>query len=564
MQRILRSRLARAGTVASLALLGGGPVALAQSPPTTLYVAPTGSDAGDGSAAAPLATLGAALKRAGGGERISLAAGSYPSARDERVRASEVVVEGAGAQSTRIAGLEIYGGQRLRFRDVGFTGGVAIQGHNIRHAAQPAIDVLIERADFSSAGACVKIREGSRNVAVVDSHLHDCASGIVGPGNLYRSSGILLRGNTIERMTSDGMQFGAWDDVRIEDNLIQHVVDPNNAIHNDGIQLTGNSSRVSIVGNRIFHARNQLLLVQDAIGPIDDVTLTNNLMAGTYGVGVQSQGATNARFVNNTIWNAKDGGLWLRRGYTRGGTEVVPTDSVVVNNVARTFETREGAAAATAAGNVMPCPSAYSGVVVPAGTTCVDDLRFVGEVPASDPMNPSLDRDAYRVRSDSPARLAGTTAWLPAVDLAGVARDVAVPGALHLSELVVAPRNPLIVGSGRTSNRTDFQIEVNGPASGASGSATVENRYEGTRHAGEVTCVRMAGNRATFGIRDTAGSQPIFREYYVEDLGTGSARFAAITPTATTAPPADCRTAPRRPGSGQLIASGQITVTATG
>lgn len=563
MQRITARRLAWLGLLGGLLPVGIPEVARAADPPpaVVLHVAPTGSDAANGSAGAPLATLGAALARTSGGERIVLAAGTYPSARDDRVRMDEVVVEGAGAQATRIAGLEIYGGQRVRFRDIGFTGPVSIQGHNIRHAAQPASAITLERSDFTYAGSCIRIREGARNIAVLDSRIHDCASGIVGPGNLYRSSGILIRGNTIERMNTDGIQFGAWDDVRIEDNLIQHIVDANSVIHNDGIQLTGNSTGVAITANRILRSRSQLLLIQDAVGPLNDIAVTNNLMAGTFGVGLQSQGATRARFVNNTIWNAKDGGLWLRRGYPRDGTEVVPTDTLLVNTVARTIAVMEGAATATAAGNVVECPT-YVGPVLAPGTACVTTMGFVGAVPATDPVNPSLERDDYRLRSDSPARPLGSAISLPPVDLAGVVRDGPVPGALHRSE--VEPVPVLIAGVGRTSNRTDFTIDVRGPLVRPTGTATIENVYERTRAAGDVSCVRIAGNRATFGIRDTAGAEPVFREYYVEDLGAGGARFAALTTTASTPPPTDCRFALRRPGSGQLIASGRITVAAPG
>jgi hypothetical protein len=390
---------------------------------TTIYAAPAGSDTAAGTSTAPLKTLGAALSRATGGQTVQLAAGSYALARDDKVRTAPVTVVGAGVGTTKIAGLAIAGGQQLTFRGMTFTATVSLAGHSVKHAAQPASKVSFDADEFTAPGAaCMSIREGSRTIGVTGSSLHDCSAGVVGSGTPYVSQGITIERNTIQRITSDAIQFAAWDQVRIANNTIKDIVDPAGVIHNDAIQLTGNSRNVVIANNRITNSRSQLIFIQDATGPIDGVQVVNNLLSGAGAVAVQSLGATHASFVNNTIWHAKDGGLWLRRGTTRNGTYVVPQDTLMSNNVARTIRLMEGATTNAAAGNVVLCPTKYSGssMIVPPGAGCVADHQFVNEA-AGD----------LRLSATSPTRGLGSTLALPATDLTGAARAGAVPGAFN-------------------------------------------------------------------------------------------------------------------------------------
>ncbi len=387
----------------------------------TLYVSPGGDDTASATAAAPLKTLGAALKKAHPGDRVQLAAGAYPSTRDEIARSDGVItVVGSGPDETQVQGLEIWGGQRLTFIGIRFTAPVQVQGHVARHAAQPATAIEFDNDEFVNTGTCLMIREGARDITVTDSRFRTCYAGIVGPGNPYPSIGIRIERDTIEQSRSDGIQFGNWSQVHIRDNLIADVKDPKGVIHNDGIQLTGNSTDVEISGNRIMRSNTQLVFIQDALGPIDGVRVVNNLLVGSAGVAVQSQGATNAEFVNNTIWGAKDGGIWLRKGYDRGEPVVVPTDTVLSNNIAPTIRYMEGAAPRAADGNVVSCPGAYSGITVPAGARCVNDPRFAN----------AADGD-YRLLDESPARALGSDLKLPETDLEGEPRSAPVPGAYN-------------------------------------------------------------------------------------------------------------------------------------
>ena len=402
--------------VAASSLAVGAAPAAAQ---TTIYVAPSGSDSAAGTASAPVRTLTAALGRAGGGERVHLAAGSYGYGHDERARAVDVDVVGAGIGATKVNGLEIFGGQHLRFSAMTFTGAVRLQGHPVKHAAQPASAVIVTASELTNpTNLCLSIREGAREIAITANRIHDCTSGIVGQGNPYVSRGITIERNTVERITADAIQFGAWSDVRIARNTIRDIADPAGVIHNDGIQLTGNSTGVEISRNRISNARSQLVFIQDAIGPIDDVEVTANLLLKAGAVALQSQGATHAVIRSNTIWGGKDGGLWLTKGYVRNGVSVVPTDTVAMNNLTTTMRVMDGAAVPGAAGNVVLCPGKYSGQTVPAGAGCV-----------ADPLFADVAAGRYWLSSTSRTRALGTPAWLPAGDINGDPFSAPVPGA---------------------------------------------------------------------------------------------------------------------------------------
>jgi hypothetical protein len=130
---------------------------------------------------------------------------------------------------------------------------------------------------------------------------------------------------------------------------------------------------VVIADNELARSGNgQLLLVQDAVGPIDDVLVQNNLIHEASGYAVQTQGATNARFIGNTIWRSFYGGLLVRAGQRTlpDGTHTVPTDTVVRDNVLSGLGTAGGAVMGENTRNALPCPTATD-------VACAADSTFV-------------------------------------------------------------------------------------------------------------------------------------------------------------------------------------------
>ncbi len=402
--------------------------AVAGQPAPTLHVAATGSDTASGDADHPLASLGKALARATGGERIVVAPGSYPAATDYRARSTRVEVVGPGGGRARVAGLAITGGQQLDVSGLTFTAGVSMRSMwTPATGTQDAAHIDLHDDEFTSPGStCISAKDGSSDIAVRASVVHDCLVGFGAGagGTIAQSSGLTIDGNRFSALTGDGIQFGQWNDVAITGNTIDGIRDPAAVYHNDGIQLTGNSERVLIAGNRILNSRTQLIFIQDAVGPIDDVLVENNLVLNAGAVAVQSLGATHVRFANDTIWGGKDGGLWLGAGSARTGHAASSaTDTVVANTVTQDLVRRDGAATGSAAGNVVPCRTGQAPGTDPAtGTSCVADMAFVNAA-AGD----------FHLRPDAAARTLGAVVT-PAVDsdLDGLRRPTApVPGAFR-------------------------------------------------------------------------------------------------------------------------------------
>jgi hypothetical protein len=426
LRRRARRGAARVRTLRlKLRLATTAPRSAAPTPARKLYVAAGGRDSGTGAAGDPLATLTEALRRASGGEVIEVGPGSYPRATDTRERTRTVAVVGPGVGAATVRGMTIEGGQELDVRGLSFTDIVSVRWHTTRKLAQPARNLVFRSSDFTAPAGqgCLTARNAVRNFTVARSHIHDCTTGFgAGAGaTMPRSSGLTFIDNTFERFTTDALQFGSWDDVRIAGNVIRDITDPcptaTNCIHNDGIQLTGYDRAVVISRNRISNARTQLIFIQDAVGPIDDVTVENNLVHGAGAVAIQSQGATNARFLHNTVWGGKDGGLWLTQGFKRDGTSVVPTDSVVANNVLSTYRRLGGARTRTSAGNAIACLSGQRPAANPSeGWTCFTDMLFAAD---------------YRLLPDSPVRAAGSTKATVPVDIDGTPRTAPVPGAFR-------------------------------------------------------------------------------------------------------------------------------------
>ena len=405
-------RFARALT--SLALLCAGALA---GPPTAaaahreveqIHVAPGGRDRGPGTRSDPLATLTEALRRAGGGERIRVAPGRYPQAWDDRARRRTVTVTGPRDRSAVVAGLVIRGGQALDVSGLRFAAPVSVRHQETGSVGRRARDIRFHHDDFSAPGKamCVEARSGVVGFSITDSHVHDCGTGFsaAAGGAVPQSRGLTISRNRFERFSVDAIQLGQWDDVEITRNVVREMRDPKRIAHNDGIQLTGNVRRITIASNRMSGSNGQLILIQDAVGPIDRVTVENNLVFGAAAVAIQSQGATRARFVHNTVWRGKDGGLWLTEGYDRGrSAPVVPVDTVVANNILSGFRRLGGAATAVDAGNVV-----------------AGDVGFL-----------DVGADDYRLRATAPARGRGARIAGARRDIDGMPRSHTVPGAFR-------------------------------------------------------------------------------------------------------------------------------------
>ena len=142
-------------------LLGCAGTEVAEAAGRTVYVSPKGNDANPGTSDRPFRAINAALAVAQPSDRISVAAGSYPKVTDDRARTGTVELAGAGPATTKVAGMDIAGGQGLEIHGFGFTTTVKITEHLERYSAQPAANVTLRNSDVTtpeSASTCAAAR----------------------------------------------------------------------------------------------------------------------------------------------------------------------------------------------------------------------------------------------------------------------------------------------------------------------------------------------------------------------------------------------------------------------
>lgn len=384
-------------TVAVLLLALSGPAAEvgaaapAEKPSKAIYVSPTGDDHGPGTFRKPWRSLQKAIARAPGGAAMLVLPGRYPAVSITRAFSRTLNVYGVTIDGARprVAGVEIWGGRRIAVRGLRITGTSQVTAHPTRKLRQPARDILFAGNEFSvPRHLCLRIRSKSTRVRVIRNHIHRCTTGIGGPNTPHQPSRhIVIARNLIDHLSADGIQFGWWNDVLIRDNVIEDVRDPRHHIHNDAIQFTGPSARVTIARNLLRNS-SQLLFVQPAFGAIGGVTVQDNLMYNARAYAVQLQGSLGVRFVHNIVWSSHYGGLLLRQGTTPTGV-VVPTDTVIEDNVLSGFATTGGATAASFRGNVLGAPSRIPGVGNLVRTPRFDDLA-AGDLQLVNPPIPGV------------------------------------------------------------------------------------------------------------------------------------------------------------------------------
>jgi hypothetical protein len=330
---------------------------LSANPSGVVYVSPSGDDAAEGTAEAPMRDIGKAINKLTAGGKVIVAAGQYGPIRDKAIHQT-ILIEGQGSGADRpVIGraadgyaIVLSGSQNLTFKNIRFDGRLIIGNHPVYKATQPSKNIVLSEVEVFDAGNAFKcgvvIRE-SQDIWIDKSHIHGCTTGIGGPGNSKQSSNIKITDNLIENLKTDGIQFGNWDNVLIQRNTIYFMMDrsakclaaanPRNCDHNDGVQFTGGSKNVKILDNLIAHSIfGQLMLIQPAVGPIEDVVVSNNLIYGSGAYAIQ----TNAKklvFINNTVWQSRYGGLLIREfkalGRYNKEAPYYPSDGIIANNI---------------------------------------------------------------------------------------------------------------------------------------------------------------------------------------------------------------------------------------
>lgn len=375
-----------------------------------IHVSTTGDVNATGSIEDPVGNLTDALAAAQPGQTILLEGGEYPRFDDTTQRDAAVTIRGVGKTRPTIAGASIRGGSGLHFDHVAFTGEVTVGKFS------GASDLEFVDSDFTGRGVlnCLVLRDGVVGVKVLYNRFHECLDGLAGPGPGPQSRDIEVRGNLFEDSTGDGVKFVNWSNVKIERNLIRRMYDPENVLHNDGIQVIGGAQRIRIVANEIHGSTHQLILVQDSVGgPSSDVSIENNLLYDSGSYAMMGLGVKKMRVVHNTAWGNEAGGLALLKGPF---SKVVATDTVVANNIIDFFYEDGGAGAAVEERNVFR--DSREGTT---GQILTEQPGFISQAKARFGLNgqsPARDKASrrYTTREDLAGRPRGSRANIGALE----------------------------------------------------------------------------------------------------------------------------------------------------
>lgn len=294
----------------------------------TIYVSPTGSDTGKGTTDDPVRTVTRGCEL---GSDVAVAPGEYPATTVTQRRDEGTRVYAYGAV---IAGLRVKGAAHLRWHGGRFQGGndgIVVEAR--QSLSDTATDLYFESFDCignGTSGSGIKVQNGTSGARFRDFTCTDLWTGVSGPGRVsaeWGSSQLLFERFTIERMISDGFQFGDWHNVTIRDGVFRDIQDvranvpDGSRAHNDCIQLTGRCSSVAIY-RVLATTASSFVLSQPAIGPINDLEVSQCEAVNQFSVSIQSQNTTGAIF-RDLVLNGQNGGLWLRGYQGKAATDTI-------------------------------------------------------------------------------------------------------------------------------------------------------------------------------------------------------------------------------------------------
>ncbi len=202
---------------------------------------------------ANLAELGRALD--GGAQEILLANGAYGDLSIEgRTFDPPVIIRSEVGREARFTSIAILATQGIRIESVHVdnplngtrTGALVLVSDGSRDVVFRDSRVNARVDDIFSGFVALQSDKGAQDVTFADNMLHDVRRG----GLFINTTGLVVRGNTVDRISEDSFKFIAVHDVLIENNTGARLVYPDPGAHLDFIQFQGaDSSRITIRGN---------------------------------------------------------------------------------------------------------------------------------------------------------------------------------------------------------------------------------------------------------------------------------------------------------------------------
>ncbi len=401
--------------------------------PTEYYVATTGSNSNDGSAASPWLTLQYAVGAVGSNSVINVAAGSYAGFTDTNSGNRTVTTSAAVTVTSPI----LLQGQDLTLENLtiqGTGGDAAVEigdgGSSNGVHSDMGSGTTLSNCDISCPGLPaspaetdigVLLQGAAENITIDGCHIHECWDGIKGEYHgyaTYTADGITITNNELDDHQGSAIVFFGWKNVLISGNDCHDIRDTETGLdHNDFVQFTGHAQNVTIEKNTCTDIWNgQMTFIEPIHAPIDNVLIENNLywdLTTTTNTVIHNKGATNVRIRYNTIWTPSwGGGVWLRSGVA---PFLPATDTEVYGNIISEYDEDAGAEAAVRDYNCIADLPSFNGVADAAND--VPHGSYPGFVNAAG--------GTFTLQGTSLCKGAGDPGDAPTTDITGATRGAA-------------------------------------------------------------------------------------------------------------------------------------------
>jgi parallel beta-helix repeat protein len=281
--------------------------------------------------------LWAAVKAAQPGDTILMAPGNYTTVNLGGMNPSSTVTITSLDPSHQavITGINVSASSNLTFTNLEV---VSKAGNNyalgIGNSTNINVDNLNIHGPATGDGNAVLI-QNSTNVTVTNSNIHDIGTGI----SYINSDHVLISGNSLHGIQSDGMHGGGTSDITISHNTFSDFVGLG---HPDAIQFwtTGATSiahDIVISDNTMTRGTGSIFqgvfMGGDATHAFQNVTITGNAITGSMYNGIALQYANNVKVEGNLVEGYKDMTSWIYLSkVTNGSLDNNTTTSINVPN----------------------------------------------------------------------------------------------------------------------------------------------------------------------------------------------------------------------------------------
>ena len=265
-----------------------------------------------------------ALKSVGSGDTIRLEAGTYSNVALGNVRfdGTVTITSADPGNPAVLDGLVMRDSMGLKFSNLEFNIDPSKVGYGLQVLDSQRIEfngvdihgTLNDNPGDDTQGMLIR---SSSDIAVTGSEFHELANGIGMLDNL----GVKLTGNTFHDIRSDGVSGGGTSKLTISGNTFTDF-SPAAGDHPDAIQLwtkgaKGSAHDIVISDNLITRGEGgvmQGIFLTDQVGnlPYQNLTITNNVVAGGMYNGIMVLNAENAQITGNTVAGFADMKSWIR------------------------------------------------------------------------------------------------------------------------------------------------------------------------------------------------------------------------------------------------------------